>query len=147
MDDVTIRGLRQLTELSAKLKETGNRGLRNELLRGIRAAATPMVAAARESARENLPHRGGLADLVASSKFGVRTRTAGRSPAVRVIGVNRGHDIEDLDRGVLRHPVFGSKKWVGQQLNPGWFTDAMLGEVPQIRAEVVKAIERVKAKL
>ena len=40
--------------------------------------------------------------------------------------------------------MFGNREeWVNQQVPPGWFDDVMKAGAPEIRGEVVKAIESV----
>lgn len=146
--DITIRGADQLALLSRRIKETGNGGLRRDLLRGIQRAAKPLKGVAQKSALDNLPHTGGLNEVVASSKFGVRTRTSGNSPGVRVVAVS-GHDIESLDkRGQLRHPVFGNRDvWVSQQVRPGWFTAALAAQAPAVRVQIIAAMQLTASRL
>lgn len=145
MIDVTIRGASDLADLSAKMKAVGNNDLRKEMLRGIRTATKPMIEAARDSARDNLPSSGGLNEIVATSKFGTRTRTAGRSPGVRVVGTS-GISIGAIDQGRLRHPTFGHDPWVTQSVKPKWFTGAMESSADEVRHELVKVIDDIARK-
>lgn len=141
--DVRITGADNLATLAKELKRIGDNDLRKEMLRGIRTATKPMVAAAKESAHDELPKAGGLNEIVARSKFSTRTRTAGRSPGVRVVAAS-GINVGSIDRGRLRHPVFGNREaWVTQQVKPGWFTDAMNAHADEVRRELMAALERV----
>jgi hypothetical protein len=39
-------------------------------------------------------------------------------------------DLQSLDRGRLRHPLFGNRRyWYMQAVRPGWFTSAVEGHV------------------
>lgn len=145
--DVRVTGANQLADLAKQLKAIGNNDLRKELLAGIRKAAKPMAQSAKDRAERELPKAGGLNEVVAKSKFSTRTRTAGRTPGVRVVASNP-HDIKALDRGRLRHPVYGNRNaWVTQKVTPGWFTDAMLDNADEVRREILAALDRVARKL
>src|SRR6266700_6098635 len=144
---VTTRGADKLTRLGRALKDAGDKDLQRELRRAMQRGGKPLKDAARKGALERLPKRGGLAERVASSKFGVRTSTAGKGASVRIIG-RSGYDLQGMDEGLIRHPVWGNrKKWVSETVKPGWFSDAEEAAAPQGRDELVKAIDDVAAKL
>jgi hypothetical protein len=137
-----------LADVGRRLKESGDKGLRKELLRGINRSLKPVKAKVKEAALRDLPREGGLNEFVASSKIGSRTRMAGRNPAVFLTGRKAGHDLRSTDRGRLRHPVFGNREvWVNQQIKPGWWSETLAGEIPAIRHEVVRALDDVARRL
>lgn len=95
---------------------------------------------------------GSVADRAAAMRFSVKSR-AGRNPAVTVVAVDRkgkSVDLNELDQGRLKHPVYGNRKvWVTQPVKAGWWTDA-LNAAPvlnDVREEVVRVIGTVAAKL
>jgi hypothetical protein len=144
---VTTHGAEKLTRLGAAIKAAGDKDLQRELRRAMQRGGKPLKDAARKGALERLPKRGGLAERVATSKFGVRTTTSGKGAAVRVIGQS-GYDLQGMDDGEIRHPVRGNRKvWVSQAVKPGWFSDAEEAAAPKVRDELVKAIDVVAAKL
>lgn len=152
--DVRVTGAEQLAALAKDLRAAGDKELRKELMRGLQRAGKPMKAAARQAALDELPSRNGLAALVASSRWSVTTRSAGKGAGVRVAGrglVNASGqetDLASLNRGRLRHPVYGRGAWVNQPVRVGWFTDAMeLQADTSVRAEVLAAISAVRDKL
>ena len=118
--------------------------LRGQLTAGIRIAAKPAIVAVRAAARDQLPHKGGLNELVAKAPARVATRTTGARVGVRI--TDRGSGVRGTNRGVIRHPVFGSNVWVEQTLRTsGWFDDTLLRMQPEIAAKVVAAMEIVAA--
>ena len=147
--DISVRGANQLADLAKDLKAAGYKELRRELYRGISRAMKPLAEEARKSARENLPRRGGLNEVVASSRFTARSRMAGRNPGVRLVGAKKGHDLSAIDRGRLRHPVFGNDWWVTQIIEPGWFTDGLSDSVvvAPVRKEILRAMDDVARRL
>lgn len=141
MIGVEVRASRDLQIVARRLKEAGDRGLKAEARKGLRAAAKPVVNAAKEAARTELPHRGGLNEWVADSLYGVRT-LLGPNPRVRIVGQKKGHDLADVDKGRIRHPVFGHRdRWVVQSITPHVLTDAMAREAPEAREALLHVLE------
>jgi hypothetical protein len=146
-DAVSIRGLERFARLSKDLRQAGAKELRRELYRGLQRAAKPLIADAKVSAR-SLPHRGGLADRAARARFRVKAR-AGRTPSISIVAADakgRSVDLDALDRGTVRHPTFGHRPWVAQQVRPEWFTRPMVNGSPQVRDEMLRAVDDVAAK-
>lgn len=139
-----IRGAEQLTVLAKKLRAAGDRNLRRELLRGLRAAGKPMGARARANAMR-LPHRGGLAQLVASSRITVQTRLTG-NVRVRIVARNESAII-NADKGKIRHPVHGTDVWVTQKVQPGWWTDAARKTDRPVAREMARAVANISRQL
>jgi hypothetical protein len=146
-DAASVRGAQQLEAVGRRLKGAAGAPLRRELLRGIRTGVKPTIPAIRESARSELPARGGLAALVAGSSFGVRTRLTGAGAGVRIQGTGR-IGLASLNKGRLRHPVFGNRDvWVSQQVPEGWFDRPIEEDIPHIRAAVDRAMSDVSRKI
>ncbi len=147
--DVRIAGAEKFAALARDLKAAGAKDLRRELYRGLNRATKPLKAAAKESAQSTLPQRGGLAARVARARFSTRSR-AGANPSVRIVAkdaAGRKVDLSRLDRGQVRHPVFGRPPYVSQRVDPGWFSRPMEDGVDVVRAEMIAAIDVVTAKL
>lgn len=142
-----VEGAQQLTELAAKLKRLERGDLRRELLKSIRTAAKPLGEEARKSAAETLPKSGGLAAEIAATPVRVRSSLSGRSARVRLSDPTP-HRTRALDRGRLRHPVFGNRdNWVSQQIPPGWWTKPMEEGAPHVREAIVRTIREISEKL
>lgn len=146
MVSLRIKGAEQLGDLAKDLRAAGEsgKGLRRELYRGMNRATKPLKAKARLAAATKLPQSGGLATVVARSKFSTRTR-AGRDPGVSIIVMGSGLT---TDRGYVKHPVFGNREvWVRQSLAPGWFTNTMRVAAPSVRKELVSAMDDIADKI
>lgn len=139
--DIRVVGLGGLERVARELKAAGNEGLKKELRAGLRAATDPLKPKIRASAAAALPHRGGLAALVARSPMSVRTGL-GSNPSVRLVMSNK-HDIKRMNAGTVRHPLFGNRQhWYTQAVTPGWFERPVQADLPQVRDAVNKAIQR-----
>lgn len=106
-----------------------------------------MKAAGQHAARVSLPNRGGLNEWIAGAKFSVSTRS-GKDPAIRLSVQKRGHDLAALNRGRLRHPLYGNRRhWYLQQIRAGWFGEAMTGLAPGVRRDLVDVMDDVARRL
>jgi hypothetical protein len=57
------------------------------------------------------------------------------------------HEIKALDRGRLRHPLYGNKEhWYTQTVQAGWFSTPIEEMSQEIRVEVSEALARVAEK-
>lgn len=140
-----IKGAEQLAVVAKRLRATGDKNLRRELLRGLRAAAKPSGAAAKSNALQRLPRSGGLAQLVASSRITLQTKLTG-TPRVRIIARNQSA-IRNADAGSVRHPVYGTDHWVTQKVQPGWWSDAMHKNDRRVRREMSAVLNRIQRQL
>ncbi len=147
MTEVSIQGAQDLEILARRLKEVGRNDLRKELLRGIREANKPLVAEIREHIRSSLPRRGGLADEIARSTISTRTRLMGKSAGVTLQARRGKSRLDRLNRGVLRHPTYGHRPWVNQQIESGWFDEPIRNNIDMVRQNVIDAMQQVATKL
>jgi hypothetical protein len=148
MADLELRPLRgkDLADLGRALKAAGGTELRKELLRGIREGSKPTIRKVKASAERNLPRRGGLAARVARSKISTRTKLSGSSAGVRIVAQG-DMDVEALDAGRLRHPVFGRGGWAEQSVPQGWFSKPIVDDARQIRKGIEEVMQDVADKI
>ena len=142
MTAVAGSGSAQLAALAARLKVTGEKGLRTQLLRGLKSGAEPLVKKVADAAREQLPHGGGLNEQVAGQKVKVQVRTGARTAGVRM--TTTAPDTEMTDKGFVRHPVYGNrKKWVTQQIPAakGWWSQTLADGGSDVTPELLKVME------
>lgn len=139
-----------LRDLGLRFKEAGDegKGLKRELLRTIREAGKPAIADVRASALGQLPRRGGLAQRVADSKFATQTRLGAKTAGVRIVGKSK-FKIQFMDKGTVRHPVFGNRRaWVLQSVRPNWFDKTIENAADHgMRDAIVAAIEDVSRRV
>lgn len=75
-------------------------------------------------------------DLTVRSGTSFTRRRAG----VRVEAKSRQSRLAALNKGKLRHPLFGDRDhWYTQPVRPGFFTDPLWRAVPSVRAAVERA--------
>jgi hypothetical protein len=143
-----IRGAEDFARLAARLREVGDKDLRRKLYKGLNAAAKSAKAAIKPNVRAKLPQRGGAAEFIASTlRVTQSNRGGGANPRV-VIWSKSNHNIRAIDRGQLRHPVYGRRNaWAVTQVEPDTFTEPIESRAPEMREEMVKVIRVVAAKV
>lgn len=150
--ELRVEGAAQFEKVAHRLKDLGDKDLTKALRQGIKKATEPIRLDVQQAATRDLPKRGGLNRWVAASNFSVST-TTGKTPRVRLTGKRKNaggkqSDLAALDRGQLRHPVFGNRKvWVLQQVRPGWFSKTVNSDIDNVRSEVNAAVEDVARRL
>ena len=144
-EDFKVTGAQDFYKLSKSLKAAGRTELRKELTKGMQRAAKPLIADTREAARRDLPHRGGLANLVAKAPQRVQVRTGASTDGVRiVVGAGRSGARATSLFGYVRHPTFGHRdRWVRQSVTPGWFDRTLDNAAPRVRPDIEAALEAV----
>jgi hypothetical protein len=90
-----------------------------------------------------------LAERVAQARYSVkRTPPKLRQAGVRVTATSRkgkGVDLNALDRGRLRHPLFGNRRhWYGQTVPVGWFARPMEANADNVQRELRQAVREIE---
>jgi hypothetical protein len=129
-----LKGPEDLARLSRVLKAVGDKDLQRELSKAIQAAMLPVREELPRSA-QRLPRRGGLAARVAASKTRIQRRNTGRAVGVR-LRVDNEDNIRRIDKGTVRHPVFGR-----------WRADPTDAARPAFAAAVDRAQNDIAAKI
>jgi hypothetical protein len=150
--ELRVQGADELNRVARKLKEAGDKGLRKELYSGLQRATKPIRADVQRSLATVLPQRGGLARKMSRARVTTKIRTSNRNTRLRIeVSSPRGEDIDvkAMDRGRLRHPVFGvwRPNTPTQQIPAGVVTDPLERGAAVARHEAQDALSRVAQKL
>lgn len=141
MSELHVAGVQQAAARLRHLSAT----MQTEYEAAIADAAKPIIEAARRNAASTLPRRGGLAALVAGSTFSVQRLRTGRGGGVRIRTAD--HDKRLDTQGRLRHPTYGHRPWVSQQVKPGWFSAAARRAEFAVRERMEQASRRIAGKI
>ena len=142
-----IRGGRNLSRIARDLKQAGNGDLRKELLAGIRKPVKAAIPDVRTAAATDLPKRGGLAARVAKQKYAARTSLSRSEARVRLVGSGM-KELDTIDQGRVRHPVWGDRQvWKSQRVTPGFFSGTLSRKGPAIRQEIDRVMHAVARKI
>lgn len=138
---IEVTGTEQLSKVAGAIA-TFEPTLRKELLRGMRESAKPAIRHVKDAALRDFPAGGGLNKFAQKSAIGVRTRTSGKDAGVRIIALKKGHDVRAMDRGEVRHPLWGNRKhWYPQSVKPGFFTATLSGEGEQVQVRMLEVMD------
>lgn len=144
---IEVKGADQLADLAKALKQAGDKDLQRELYAAINRAVKPVRADIKQSARSNLPRRGGLAADVARSSITTRRRSSvSRASGVQIVARNAKLSLHHLNKGQVRHPL-KSGGFTIQRIKPGWFSGPTEAAASDVRNEILKALNTVSAKL
>lgn len=126
--------------------------------RGVRSYNRKTGVAQKKLKTKGFANRGGkstrvesLASRVANANYQVRIRTSGRSGGVQLRGTDkagRSVDLNKIDGGTVRHPVFGNRNaWVEQSVPANFWTDAMATAGPAAKTAVIAAVDTAIAEI
>lgn len=144
---ITVRGFEEFAQVARRLRGAPKE-LRSELYRGINRAVKPVKAAIQSSAAAKLPKRGGLAGIIAQSKVTARRRTSGGGAGIKLVTTSP-HAIAAMNKGRIRHPVFGMDVWVDQfdSDSAGWWSEPVEENAPSVRKEILLVVKDVGKKV
>jgi hypothetical protein len=138
----------ELEFTARQLRQAGELGLRRELQAAITSATRDIPAEIRAGLMPRLPDPY-AAVFDADLQITVSKRYGSKDPGVTVRATSRGtkrRALYAVDRGKLRHPVFGNRlRWVLQEVVPGWFSDPVRAARDRARGEIQSAMDRVAA--
>lgn len=143
---IELRGADQLTALSARLKEAGDRGLQRELSKGLRKAVEPFKQAVAQST-QILPSSGGLA-AVAAAKSVPRISRSSKN-GLRMVATGKGglKGLAQLNAGSVRHPVYNRGGWATQSVPAGFWDKAVKEVEPEVRKQLELAVAEIIKKI
>lgn len=141
-----VEGGAELREVAIRLKAAGDVELWKTLQRNIRVATAPARPAIRAEARATLPKRGGLNEWVAGSSITTGILTGRHTAGVKVTVRKRSHNARMIDRGVVRHPLFGNRDhWYTTQVQPGFASRPLNALRPAVAAACMVAMRETAA--
>lgn len=149
--DLRIEGSEKLGALSDALRRYGTVELEKELFQGITRAVDPLVKAVKASLKGYLPNR--YAEAVATSLVERAVRLAGSNPGIRLTASaktpkGKQRDLVGLNKGRLRHPLYGDRQWwYDQDVKKGFWDEPLLDESDAVREELVKVLDNIAREL
>lgn len=135
-----------LPAFSARLRSTGQSGLKRNMTKAIRVATLPCRDAVRAELRAVMPHSGGLNEWMAKSSINSAVLTSVTSAGVVVRARKAGHDLKDVNStGQVRHPTRAGRgwshenrsKWASTAVPSGWWEHALEPFGPAVEAALI----------
>lgn len=153
--DFQVDGGAQLRKVAAQIRATGDKGLGRELAKALAAALEPVKTAIEASAEKTMPS-GYKATLTASLRHRRTQRTSARQASVRLTtfadGQKERRDLPRLNKGELRHPVFGryrrlkngqlrKRPWSKTRIESGFHDRAVKDAGPEAEKRVLAVLD------
>lgn len=152
MIDVRIAGQAELRKVAASIRATGDRGLGREFAKALERAVEPVKQAIVDEAAETMPS-GYVEVLTRSLKHRRTTRSAAREATVRLAthgeGKRERRDLPRLNKGELRHPVFGRRRkpWTTTHVRAGFHDRAVEKAGPEAEKAILAVVDDYTARL
>ena len=159
---IHVTGDAELGRLGHRLRMATRDDLMRELRKGLTEGTKPLSAAIVEGIPAHMP-KGYELTLADAMNFKTSIKTQGRSASVEHKSIAKGkrgkrREIRALERGMLRHPVFGRYRrikagwliknpWVRQTVVRGFWSGPVHQNEDHIRREMRAAIHRVGQKI
>lgn len=150
--DVRMSGGAELYRLRTQLKTLGDTGLGKHMDKGFKAAVKPLGPAIKAEVPKAMPS--GYAPVLSKSlRFRLASKTKRQSTELRFRTFGEGkqerRDVPALNKGKLRHPVYGKRKkaWVEQKVRSGFVDRPVDGLAPDVRREMQSVIKYVADEL
>lgn len=133
--EARISGSAELNALAAQIRATGEKGLGQKMSNALKRASVPVQRSIRTE-YTGLPTRGGYSGAFSKSlRFRTTLRAEVRKASFRILtfadGTHQRRDILALEKGSLRHPVFGrsrSGSRKGERLSNPWAVTRVKGD-------------------
>lgn len=153
MTDLEVVGTADFVRVANQLRALGKDGmvLRRELRNELKDAARPMGDAVREHVALYVPS--GYAPVLAAAVTvtpmqSLRGATAGLKLRVTAKGRRQRRQVGVIDKGILRHPVYGNRDvWVSQRVKPGFASDPLYDSSDEARDQIQQAIRKAIEKV
>lgn len=150
MLDVKVIGSEDLRRVAKTIRQRGAKEIQKEMLKGIRDATKQVGQEVRKDLPSHLPDR--YAQVLGKAlRFTTRTKTSGW-PEITVTARAKGkvqpRAIAAINRGTLRHPLYGNRKhWYAQRVTPKFFDTPAERVLRDVQRAAAKAVERAAAQL
>ena len=142
-DEFTIKAVRgDWAKMAKELEKQGRRDLRKTLRKVLTDATKPARREMRDATRAALPKKGGLSKW-AGKMPALTIHESGPSVGATIKLGRKGHDFKALNRGRVRHPLFGNRDhWYMEGIESGWWDEARKRIEPQVRQSVDEAMHK-----
>lgn len=133
-----VSGGQSIERAAGRLASASRGGLKRDLEPAAKRGTRNVERYFRANALARMPKRGGFARDLAKA----RIRTSRINFGVRLT-VESPHDLGRIERGRLRHPVYGDTDvWVSQEVPTDVVRDAVVRADSEIKREIDAAVHR-----
>lgn len=136
-------GSATLNAIGVRLELLGDKGLKEKVFLAIDESLKATEVEIKANAKQMLPASGGLNKWVEQAPIHERSKTISKTKfGAWIIQHKEGHDLRDIDRGRIKHPVFGKKNtpMVIQKVPAGYFSKPIIRSLPIIRKRIEHSV-------
>ena len=142
-DGFSIKAVRgDMARVEKALHNAATKEMRTNLRKIMAEETKPTRTKIKKSALDTLPARGGAAKRFAklpTQNTDFREKSAG----VKIVLKRKGSDLQSLDKGRLRHPLFGNRKhWYEQSVAAGFFTKPIEEDADDLKRRISGRIDK-----
>lgn len=128
-------------KVKATMRAAGMKEMKPALRKIVTEETKPTRKKIKQSALDTLPQKGGLnkfAAITPQGKADFRPKYA----SIKIRAEKRGHDLRSLNKGRLRHPLFGNRrKWYQQDIAPGFFDKPINDDAAELKRRIIGAMD------
>lgn len=136
-----IEGLEDLRRLG-EVYRAGDKAIRKAIRDALSKVGKPVAEHVRDEGADDLPQRGGFAARIQAARIGVSLTASTRTTSVALrLRTREGYDLGSVERGRLRHLVYGHKPWIDQAVRAHVFGDAFGDQADEARDAVVRTVQ------
>jgi hypothetical protein len=135
------------------MRAEGRKDLSKEMGRALSAAAVPVQASIKAEAAKVMPSEGGYRDLLTGSLRHRMSRRAGGQVAQVILttyadGKKERRDVVALNKGILRHPLWGDRDvWRVTKIQAGFHDRGTEQAMDKAQAAMLGVIEDYAGRL
>lgn len=162
--EVRIQGAVSLHRLAARMRAEGQKDLVREMGDALTKAADPLKAKIRVEASDVMPAEGGYKGVFDKSlRFRVQRKGANAESDVTLTtyadGKGERRDIRALNKGNLRHPVFGRSRpgkrkgerianpWAVTKIRDKFWDRGVEGAADEVEKRMIEVVDRFAKRL
>jgi len=154
--EIRIEGAATLHKVAAQMRAEGRKDLSRTMGAALSKAADPVKLSIRTEAEQTMPKSGGYSGLFSKSlRFRLDRRNGSQQARAQLItyadGTSERRDIGSLERGRLRHPVYGrgrrlksgshkANPWAVTSIRPGFHKRGTAHAMDEAQKQLGKVI-------
>lgn len=162
--EVRVSGAAELHRVAAEIRREGRKDLAKEMSKALSNAVEPVRKSIRASADQTMPRAGGYGAVFDKSlRFRMarrnRANEASLDLATYADGTSERRDIDALEKGNLRHPVFGRSRagkrkgervanpWAVTSIRSGFWKRGTDGAMDEAQKQLETVIDKLAERL
>jgi hypothetical protein len=149
--EVSIQGAAAYKRVAAQMRAEGNKDLSRKMSDALSRSLAPVRASIETEAGKAMPS-GYRGLLTGSLRHRMSRRNAGQTARIILAtyadGKQERRDVRSLNKGVLRHPLWGRKKvWYVTAITPGFHDRGVEDALEQAQDAMISVVEDFAARL